>query len=127
MKIKIERITCRLKGCDIQFSSAYGESSAGWVGQAPAIGETHDVELEIADDLVWGMNVHATAQTRASIERREGVFVMVGAVIESGEDGCLALAVGGSVVLLDVKNVPGDIVGSVECRALNVTAYPANM
>ncbi|WP_157659234.1 hypothetical protein [Thauera butanivorans] len=127
MRIKVEKIIKSNKNNKIQFSSIYGGSSALWVGKTPVVGEIYDVELEIDDDLVWGVNIYTTTKASSSIALEEGVFVVIGTAIKLEEDGCLSMAVGDSVVLLDVKNAPKHISGPVECRASDVKVYSTNV
>lgn len=127
MKIKIERTSNDGNETLVDFSSNYGSSSGLWVGEKPTSGGLYDVELDIDDDLVWGEGISTTTKDKASIALEEGMFVVVGSVISLEEDGCLSIAVGDSVILLDVENAPEDISGLVECRALNVKVYSTNL
>ncbi|MGO1298557.1 MAG: hypothetical protein ACTMIA_14805 [Vibrio sp.] len=126
MKIKIERTSNDGNETLVDFSSDYGSSAALWVGEPPTPGRLYDVELEIDDDLVWGESI-STTRDRVSIALEEGMFVVVGSVTSLEEDGCLSIAVGDSVILLDVENAPEDISGLVECRALDVKLYSTNL
>ncbi len=127
MKIKVERMDDDPNGVHIDFSSEYGTSTALWVGEKPTLGAIYDVELEIDDDLVWGESISTTTNNRTTIGLEEGMFIVVGSVINLEEDGCLSIAVGDSVILLDVVNVPGDVSGLVECRASSVKVYSTNL
>ncbi len=126
-KIKVERMDGNPNGVHIDFSSEYGTSTALWVGEKPTLGAIYDVELEIDDDLVWGESISTTTNNRTTIGLEESMFIVVGSVINLEEDGCLSIAVGDSVILLDVVNVPGDVSGLVECRASSVKVYSTNL
>ena len=127
MKIKIEKTSNDGHETQVDFLSDYGKSAALWIGTPPTLGELYDVELKIDDDLVWGEGISKTTKGRASITLEEGMFVVVGSVISLEEDCCLSIAVGDSLILLNVKNAPEDIPGLVECRALVVKLYSTNL
>lgn len=127
MKIKIKNIINNNNYVLVDFSSKYGCSVARWSGEIPRSGGVYDVELEIDDDFVWGVNIFETAKSRILIALEDGKFVIVGSVITLETDGCLSITVGDSVILLDVENAPADISGLVELHALDVTLYCTNL
>ncbi|WP_181919732.1 hypothetical protein [Alkalilimnicola ehrlichii] len=57
MKIKIRKVNKNDDGVQVYFSTSYGSSFAQWVGELPKYGEVYDVELDVDDDLVWGVNI----------------------------------------------------------------------
>lgn len=123
----MEEIINNSNKINIRFTSEYGSSCACWVGASPIIGEVYDVELEIDDALVWGENLSQAEADKHAIALEEDMFILTGTVISLEEDGCLSIALGESVVLLEVYNAPEYISGLVECRASNVRMYSTNL
>lgn len=127
MKIKIKKLVGIGDEIKIEFSSEYGASIAQWIGPPPEISGTYDVEIDIDDDLTWGQNISPTTKNNPTISYVEEKLVLIGLIINSSEDGCIAITLGESIILLDVNNAPRGIEGPVECHATNVKMYPTNL
>ena len=127
MNITIEKTRNDGDKTYVEFSSKYGRSSAVWVAEEPSLGTSYDVEFEIDDDLVWGETISTTTRDASTIDFTGGLCVIVGRVISLEKDGCLAIALGDNVILLDVEQVPKDVSGLVECHASQVKLYPTNL
>lgn len=127
MKIQIEKLVGVGNGIEIEYSSDYGASIAQWIGPPPEVSGTYDVEIDIDDDLTWGQNISATDKKNPIIFSAEDKLVLIGLIINSSEDGCIAITLGEIIILLDVNNAPRGIEGPVECHATNVKMYPINL
>jgi hypothetical protein len=124
MNIKILSIEGRER---IMFETPIGIGFGDWEGEMPAQGESTDVEIEIDDDLKWGRDITMTNESVSMIASENNLFRFVAEVLSYENDGCLAVRLGESVVLLDVDDAPSDIKGWIECKAARVKLYPTNM
>lgn len=127
MKIKIKEVSCKGDEIYVHFDSSYGSSLALWVGEIPASGGVYEVEVEVCDDFVWGEYIFAVAESRAAIGLVGDRFLIVGKIVKLESDGCLAVAVGDSICLLDVEHAPEGVSGFIECRASDVRLYPIRL
>lgn len=127
MKVKIEKVISQGDETRVKFSSDYGCSLAIWASDEPTCGAFYDIEFEVDDDLVWGESISTTTRDGDTIAFEEGMFVIVGTILKVEEDSCLSISLGGSVILLDVENMPENVSGLVECRAAEVKLYSTNL
>lgn len=127
MNIIIEKITKNEDLIFVDFSSDLGSSRAVWAGEKPVLGSSYDVEIDIDDDLVWGEDIVTASKSTCMVSSSENKFCLVAKVISSESDGCLSVALGNSVLLLDVEGLPGDISGVIECNASEVKLYSTNL
>lgn len=127
MKIKIKQVSFESDEIYVSFESDYGSSLALWMGAIPAFEGVYEVEVEVCDDFVWGKHIYATAESRAAIGLVGDRFVIVGKIVKLEGDGCLAVAVGDSICLLDVEHAPEGASGFIECRASDVRLYPIRL
>ncbi|WP_250658638.1 hypothetical protein [Alkalimarinus coralli] len=127
MKIKIEKTNNQGDEIHIDFLSDYGRGSAIWAGEIPTPGAMYDVEIEIDDDLLWGENISTTTKNKPTIAIEKDMLVVAGKVIKLEKNGCLSIAVGDSIILLDVESPPEEIVGLIEFRASDVKVYSTNL
>lgn len=123
MKIKVEEVNCCANSTCVRFSSSYGDSSGIWVGDLPREGEIFDVELEIKEELIWDKTIRESNKEVVSISCEANLFRMVAKVVSSDDD-YLAVSLGESIVLLEVKNAPGRMPSFVEFFASNAMLYP---
>lgn len=127
MKIKIVNLSKTVGTKLVDFETAIGKGTALWVGEEPIIGKFYDVEIDVGDDLIWGINIIMTPEISSMIAVKDNLFYLVAKVISSEEEGCISVKLGDSVVLLEIERAPTGIFGMVECKAKNVRLYPTNL
>lgn len=127
MNIIIEKIIKNEDLIFVDFSSDFGSSCAVWAGEKPVLGSSYDVEIDIDDDLVWGEDIVTTSKSTCMVSSSENKLCLVAKVISSESDGCLSVALGNSVLLLDVEGLPDDISGVIECNASEVKLYSTHV
>lgn len=127
MKILIEKITKNDDLIFVDFSSDIGSSSAVWAGEEPVQSSSYDVEIDIEDDLVWGVNIFTTSKSNCMVSSFDNKFCFVAKVMSYEGDGCLSVSLGNSIFLLEVDGVPADISGAIECKASEVRLFSTNL
>ena len=123
MKIEILEI----KNALVSFHSELGEGYAKWRGEKPLLNHTYDVEVDIDDEFIWGQNISKTNNTSSMTWDDTYNIIAVAEVIEYDEDGCLAVKLDESVILLEVEGAPDNVSGYVKFEAKDVTLFPVNL
>lgn len=123
MKIIILEINDSL----VSFHSELGEGYAKWSGEKPLLNHTYEVEVDIDDEFIWGQNI-TTTDAISSITRDDSYYIIaIAEVITYDEDGCLAVKLNESVILLEVEGVPNNVSGYVKFEAKDVTLFPVHL
>lgn len=126
MKIKIEKLAITNSIIFVDFSTKYGVAVAQWIGAQPNLGDQYDVELEVDEKLTWGKNIFPITNVEISMSFESDLFNLVGEVVANEEDGCVVLAMGENVVLLDVENFPRDFLGLIKLQVPLLKIYPVD-
>lgn len=106
MNVTIEKVTFIENECCVSFSSELGSARALWGCAAPDIGESYDVEVEIMDEVVWGVNAHRALSEAYSISYADSCINLTGRLMSIEADGVAVFDLNGSVVLVEVLGCP---------------------
>jgi hypothetical protein len=127
MRVKIEKVSVDDTRTTVSFSTTLGSAVAEWLGQPPRLHEEYDVELEIPGRLTWGDSIHQVHAGREAIESGMGTVGLVGRIVSVDEDGCLALQIGDSIVLVDATGVPSDVQGFLQVVIPLLRLHPVEL
>lgn len=104
MKIKILKIIELTDlGAYVEFSSPYGVGLSFFVGFDLEENQTHDVELSIDDEFVWGINIKLSDSTSPAIDFHSRALHITAEIISIEDDDCSALRIGSSITLISLK------------------------
>ncbi|WP_421574957.1 hypothetical protein [Stenotrophomonas maltophilia] len=100
MKITVLRVLERAaNAAKVEFSSAYGNGISFLCGSEWEEGGECDVELEINDELTWGVNIASSPESKPSIFSTSNAMHLTAELVACGrESGFLRL--GETVVLI---------------------------
>lgn len=111
----------------VEFSTVLGSAIAAWNAGTPKLGELYDVELEVMEEVVWGVNAHRALKDVYSIEVANGFINLTGRIMSIDADGVAAVDLDGSVVLLEVVGFTGDIPVFVDLEFKKITLFPTGV
>jgi len=107
----------------IAFRSPLGEAEANWEDEPPKAGRTFDVELEVDDELVWGINISPTTASEPSIAERNGKVHIVGQLTNVDSDGVATLRLGDSWLLCQIAGDPEPVGGFLQLEVNSITLF----
>ena len=93
----------------VSFISEYGVCEGIWVGDPPVLNHTYNVEINIEEDLIWGVNVFNSKEQKFILEKNTEHIKII-AQVESIEDENLCVLKLGSSILME------NISGSAELK-----------
>lgn len=85
----------------VSFSTVIGSAFAIWEGAAPRVGESHDVELEINEEFVWGENA-VVSDGPYSLEVRGGETLLSARLISIDEYGVGVIDIDGAKTMIEL-------------------------
>lgn len=87
--------------------SIYGEAIAEFVGFVPKIGSQYYVELQVNDDLVWGVDIVNSKQKTSRLTIKLGSTEIIAQIESIDPDGVLCLRIGlDTILLIEITNLP---------------------
>ncbi|MEX3777149.1 hypothetical protein [Pseudomonas sp. MYb118] len=127
MEVVIGDVTSIGNEIVVGFSTSFGSGIGFWKGVAPAVNESHDVELEIGEAIVWGENGHFSLNNVCLIEMGSDSVKLTGRIVHIDDDGFAVLDVNGSVVLLEIIDFTGGIPVFVDLCIKKIDLYPTGV
>lgn len=100
MKIIVLRVLERAaNAARVEFSSAYGKGISFLCGSEREEGDECDVELEINDELTWGVNIASSPESKPSIFSTSNAMHLTAELVACGREGGI-LKLGEAVILI---------------------------
>ena len=108
----------------ITFSSAHGSAHGFWMGRNPEINKSYDVEFDIPQTLVWGMDIKEAEYDECKIWC-ENDHINIRAMFHSFDDnGCLTMRLGESLILAETEGDPINNCKLLTIRFRKMNIYP---
>ena len=92
----------------VAFETPIGGGTGCWFAERPTPGQSYFVEFDVEEELTWGQQIVPTSSDEISLSTTDG-WVRFRARCESDHDGVVLLSLGGSLVMLDVADVPAGL------------------
>ena len=127
MKVTIDRVTLIGSENFVHFTTDVGSAIGVWKGLSPNVGESHDVEIDVTERIVWSVSGDVALQNLYSIEVENGLVNLSGKIISMEADGGAALEVAGSVILLDIFGYTGDVPVFVDLKIERISLFPTGV
>ncbi|KAF0864213.1 hypothetical protein [Pseudomonas sp. LD120] len=108
----------------VDFTSALGEGRGRWLGAQPQVAQVHEVELNLEDEMRWQHNLWASTEGEPRIRRDKDGMHIVGQLLQADGDGCAALAIGASIVLLTLQECTVPLPRFVSLHARQISLQP---
>ena len=126
MKIKILSAYKNENTTSVSFTSEFGDAYAQWTGEEPLIGAIYNVEIDIDEDLIWGVNIFASSKNRCSIQvDSDGNVKFTGCLESLEDDGYAILRMGDYIIAFMAENLSNDAVGSyILLNAKQIMLFP---
>lgn len=127
MKITVLRVLERAaNAAKVEFSSAYGNGISFLCGSEWEGGDECDVELEINDELTWGVNIARSPESKPSIFSTSNAMHLTVELVACGrESGILRL--GETVVLISADLCVDNVPMSVGIISTENCLHPTNL
>lgn len=127
MNVTINKVSLIKNENFVEFSTEFGSAIAAWNAGTPNLGELYDVELEVMEEVIWGVNAHRALKDVYSIEVANGFINLTGRIMSIDKGGVAAVDLDGSVVLLEVVGFTGDIPVFVDLEFKKITLFPTGV
>lgn len=127
MKIRVTDTFLKQNILHVSFHSPIGEATALWGDIAPKIGEIIDVEFEFEEIFSWSINVKPTAEKSSKIKMENSLIQITAELVQADEDGCAALKLGDSIILIELDGPLSQKTGFVELSATAIQLYPTHI
>jgi hypothetical protein len=127
MKVTIDKVTLVGNEHFVHFSTEFGSAIAVWNAVPPAVGTFHDVELEVMERIIWGVNSHCALNNICSIEVESGSIKLTGKIISIEADDTAVMDVAGSVIILDVVGFTEDVPVYVDLKIMKLYLFPTRV
>ncbi|RON42582.1 hypothetical protein BK666_22850 [Pseudomonas frederiksbergensis] len=114
-------------GAYVEFSSPYGIGLSFFVGSDLQENQTHDIELSIDDNFVWGDNIKLSDKTSPSIGYLSKELSITAEIIAIEDDDCSALRIGSSITLISVDKKNHPLPFFVDLTAGETSLYRTNI
>ena len=128
MKVTILRIIDPTAlGTYVEFSTPYGVCSSLFADPEIKEGLTYDVEINIDDDFFWNENISPSIKHAPSIDFHSGKLHITAELISSEDDGCGALRIGNSIVLISLNQAHYPLPMFVDISAREISLHPTHI
>ncbi|MDQ3203010.1 MAG: hypothetical protein M3Q94_12745 [Pseudomonadota bacterium] len=127
MNVLIEGVTLTGNGYLVDFHSTLGSAKAIWTCAKPEIGESFDAELEVLDEVVWGVNVHRSAREICSISFVDSGLCLTGKLVSLEMDGVAVLDLNGSLVSIEIDGLPESYPAFIDIKKVRIALFPTNI
>ncbi|BBA35527.1 hypothetical protein sS8_3590 [Methylocaldum marinum] len=111
---------------EVVFQGDIGRGIANWIGPCPEVNASYEVELEIHEVLKWGESIIPAGNDIELIEQTKMGYSIVGKVITVEADGCIAVRLSGSIVLVETEGTPSGYSGYVNIKTSTLSFYPVH-
>lgn len=127
MKIRVTGIFSDQDILRVRFNSPFGNGVALWSDPTPEIGEDLDVELELDEVFSWETNIMSSLEKTPQIIFTNDTHFIIGELIQDGCDGCAALKLGDSIILVELDEPIKQELDLVELRVNAIHLCPTNV
>ena len=127
MKIRVTGIFSDQDILRVRFNSPFGNGVALWNDPTPEIGEDLDVEFELDEVFSWGKNIMPSFHKTPQITFANDTHSIIGKLIQDGCDGCAALKLGDSIILVELDEPIKQELDLVELRVNTIHLCPTNV
>ncbi len=103
----------------------YGIITLKWNGSAPYIGSAYEIEIDVPSILQWDVDIRLTNE-RIAFYSTEKETIIVGDIVEIGDDGYTVVQVGRSLISVIVNNLSSPANSRVKIITNDVMAYPVS-
>ncbi len=103
----------------------YGIIVPKWNGSTPYIGTAYEIEIDVPRILQWDVDICLTNE-RIAFYSTEKETIIVGDIVEIGDDGYTVVQVGKSIISVIVNNLSSPANSRVKITANDVIAYPVS-
>jgi hypothetical protein len=122
MRVIINEVTSQTQGCQVNFSTEYGNATALWCGNEPEVNKEYFIEIEIPGVLYWQKDIAVTDEK--CIILLENSIVHIVALFESiEEDGYTVLRLGDSIISIETQGEAPNIGSNVKLTTNNLVLY----
>jgi len=126
MKVTIDKVTRIGNESFVHFSTGFGSAVAFWEADAPTVGEFHDVELDVMESTVWGVNAHFAVSNVYSIKGESGSINLTGKIV-SIDDETAVFDLAGSLILLEIVGFSGNIPAFIDLKIKKIALFPTRV
>lgn len=128
MRIQIEKISHFGSGLFVDFVSPLGGgTSVAWAGPEPKEKESYEIEMDIDDDFIWGESAWESDEAPHIISLNNNILSISAELLQYDHDGCAAISLDGSIILIDISGVPHPYPRSIKLESAHVKLYPINI
>ncbi|MCU0122214.1 hypothetical protein N8H74_28505 [Pseudomonas sp. B2M1-30] len=130
MNITIIRLIKNLSNrAHVEFSTPYGNGFSNFIGSQPKENQSYDIEIDINDDFYWNKNIFVSDKKTPSIEFKGDALYITAELINIAEDGCAALKLGNSLLLISISDEHRDkkLPFFVDITAKDTAIYTTNI
>lgn len=127
MKIVVFDTFSYLNVLHVKFHSPFGDGTALWSDTAPKIGEIIDAEFDVEEIFSWNINMKPTSEKSSKIKMKDSLIQITAELVQADEDGCAALKLGDSIILIELDGPIPQKSGFVELSATAIQLYPTHI
>jgi hypothetical protein len=125
MRVKVMEAINQTQGCQVNFSTEYGNATALWSGNEPQINKEYFVELEVSGVLGWQKDINVSEE-KCGISLDSGTVHLVGLFESIEDDGYTVIRLGDSIISIETQGEPPDIGSNVKLTTNNLLLYEVN-
>ncbi|AMS18770.1 hypothetical protein AYK59_01150 [Pseudomonas synxantha] len=127
MNIKLIDVISDQNILSVRFNSPFGNGVALWSSSTPEIGEDLDVEFELNEVFFWKKNIIPSLKKTPQITFTNDTHSIIGKLIQDKDDGCAALKLGDSIILIELDEPIKEECDFVELKVNSIHLYPTNV
>lgn len=127
MKVTIDKVMLVGNENFVHFSAEFGSAIAVWNAVPPAVGTFHDVELDVMERIVWGVNAQCALNNMCSVEVESGSIKLTGKIISIEVGDAAVMDVAGSVIILKVVGFTEDVPVYVDLKIMKLYLFPTRV
>lgn len=127
MKVTILHIIEPTALAYVEFSTLYGIGRSFFSSSILEENQTYAVEIDLDDDFIWNKNIIPSADCTPSIHFDSGKLCITAELISNEEDGCSALRLGDSIILISSNKIDRPLPVFVDIVAQETSLHPTNI
>ena len=126
MKIVVNRASVVDGVCRVEFSSEHGRAWAYWRGEVPAVGLTHDVEIDLPREAIVSIEAAPEGVTSPTVCVQADGTIAVRCTPIGDDDGCVSFRFGHDILRVetDWPAPPGGVAVAVVVESRSMELYP---
>lgn len=127
MKIRVTDTVSDQGILHVRIHFPFGNGVALWSSPTPKIGEDLDVEFELNEVFFWRKNIIPSLKKTPQITFTNDTHSIIGKLIQDKDDGCAALKLGDSIILIELDEPIKEECDFVELKVNFIHLYPTNV